>query len=73
MIRFIAGLEFTVLAVSLGCMLLSIIRPDLRTWPPPSTSPWPRPLLAVVGWLGHIGVKTLCIEPGRGQEEKGVG
>ena len=42
--------------MSIGCMLLSIVRPDLRTWPPPSTTPWPRPLLAILGPILPIGV-----------------
>ena len=56
MIRFIAGLEFTVLALSIGCMVLSITRPDLRTWPRPRTTPWPRGLLAIVGAFFPVGL-----------------
>ncbi len=52
----VAGIVFTCLAISIGCGLLSIVRPDLRTWPPPSTTPWPRPLLAILGPLFPIGV-----------------
>jgi len=52
----VAGIVFASLAISIGCMLLSIVRPDLRTWPPPKSTPWPRPLLAIVGPLFPIGV-----------------
>ena len=61
MIRFLAGLEFTLLAISIGSMLLSITRPDLRTWPPPSTTPLPRPLLAIVGRCLPIGLLGLLL------------
>ena len=56
MIRFIAGIEFTVLALSSCFMLLSIIRPDLRSWPPPTEPTLPRPVLAIVGRFLPIGL-----------------
>ena len=57
----VAGSVFTCLSISIGCMLLSIVRPDLRTWPPPNATPWPRPLLAIVGRLFPIGLLGLLL------------
>ena len=52
----VAGIVFTCLAISIGFGLLSIVRPELSTWPPPRTSPWPRPVLVFVGPLFPIAV-----------------
>jgi protein-S-isoprenylcysteine O-methyltransferase Ste14 len=53
---FIANVVFLLLTLSIGTVVLSIVRPDLRTWPRPDTTPWPRPLLALVGHLGQVGL-----------------
>ena len=52
----VAGIVFSCLVISLGLGLLAIAIPDLRTWPPPRTTPWPRPVLAIIGPLFPIGV-----------------
>ena len=49
MSQVVAGVVFTCLAISIGFGLLSIARPELSTWPPPRTTPWPRPVLAING------------------------
>ncbi len=56
MSQVVAGIVFTCLAISTGFELLSIVRPELSTWPPPRTSPWPRPVLAIVDPLFPIAV-----------------
>ena len=59
MIGFIAGLVFALLTISLGGMGLSIVRPDLRMWPPPRTTSWPKWLLAIHSRVGQIGLLGL--------------
>ena len=52
----ITNVVFLFLLLSIATVVLSIVRPDLRTWPRPDTTPWPRPLLAFIGQLGQVGL-----------------
>ena len=60
----VAGILFTCLGISISLETLSIVRPDLRTWPPPSTTPWPRPLLRFVDRLFPTGLIGLLLLSG---------
>ncbi len=57
----VASTVFTCLSISIAFTVLSIARPDLRTWPRPQSTPWPRPLLALVGGLFQVGLLGLLL------------
>ena len=52
----VAGIVFSCLSISITLGALALAIPGLRTWPPPRTTLWPRPVLAIIGPIFPVGI-----------------